>query len=392
MNADDFCKTFGVERRNTDTRKWDSLKEVFGEEDLTPFWIADMEFKTVPEAIEAIKKRAEHGAFGYGNVPDSYYEAFFDWQSRHGMILKREEIRFATGVVGSLSAMVHAYTQPGESVIVCTPVYYPFFYAIKGSGRKLAECELVNSDGHYSLDLNKLEQLIAESKAKLFILCSPHNPVGRVWTEPELAGIFEVCRKHGLVVASDEIHQDFISPGCRFVSSSLVADGKYRDILVTMNSGSKTFNLAGLIHSHVIIYDKKLRARYDNFIKSIGETPANVLGLAGTEAAFRHGAPWLEGAKALVQKNYNYMKAEFAAKAPRVIISPLEGTYLMWMDLRPYIGTGATVDFVQKKCRLAVNVGEKFISRGGEGFIRINLATLPKYVELAAGSIIDNLS
>ena len=391
MNADDFCKSYGLERRNTNCLKWDALKERFGEDDLTPLWIADMEFKTVPQAIEAIIKRAEHGAFGYGKVPDSYYEAYINWQKRHGMHIKREEIRFASGIVGSLYALVNTFTQPGESVVVTTPVYYPFFFAINGPGRKIVECELTNSGGIYSLDLDKFEQVIVESKTKLFILCSPHNPVGRVWTEQELAGLLEICLKHGVVVASDEVHQDYISPGCSFVSSSTVADGKYRDILVTLNAVSKTFNLASLIHSHVIIYNEKLRARYDDQIKKTGETPVNVLGLAGTEAAFRHGAEWLEGANALVQKNYAYIKAEFAAKAPRAIISPLEGTYLMWMDLRAYIGTAPTVDFIQKKCRLAVNVGEKFFNGGGEGFIRINLATLPKYVELAAGRIIDKL-
>jgi cystathionine beta-lyase len=287
--------------------------------------------------------------------------------------------------------MMHAYTQPGDSVLVCTPVYYPFFHAINNTGRKLVECELTNSNGLYSLDLDKFEQHISVNKIKLFILCSPHNPVGRVWTELELTGILEICRKYNVIVVSDEVHQDMISSGFNFISSSTIADGKYKDILVTLTAASKTFNLAGLIHSHVIIFDEKLRARYDDFILTIGKPPVNILSLLGTEAAYRHGAQWLKGLNAVIQKNYAYMKDEFAAKASKVIISSLEGTYLMWMDLSPYTGTMATADFVQKKCRLAVNVGERFIKQGGEGFIRINLATLPKYVEYAAKRIIDNL-
>ena len=392
MTAEQFCDAYGVERRGTNTLKWDALGDIFGEADLTPLWVADMEFKTVPAVIDALQKRVEHGAFGYGTVPDSYYDAFCAWQKkRHGIIVTKKELRFATGVVGGLYAMVHAYTQPGDAVAICTPVYYPFSDSVNNSGRKIAECELDNSGGTYTLDFSKFEKVIADNKAKLFILCSPHNPVGRAWTENELKQAFDICRKHGVIVVSDEIHQDFISPGHRFISSSNVSGGAYKDMLVTLNSGSKTFNLAGLIHSHVIIYDEKLREKYDGYIQSIGQAEANVLGLTGMEAAFRHGEEWLAGLNTMIQKNYAYMKAEFAAKAPRVIISPLEGTYLTWLDLRAYITVAETAEFSQKKCRLAVDVGEWFIDRGGEGFIRINLATLPQYIELAVRNIIANL-
>ncbi|MCL2008698.1 MAG: PatB family C-S lyase [Treponema sp.] len=391
MNADDFIKNYGIERYNTGATKWDSLKERFGEDGLLPLWIADMEFKTVPQVTEVIKSRAEQGTFGYEKVPDSFFTALFKWQARHGMEIKRDDLRFSSGIIGSLFSLVYTYTQPGESVIVTTPVYYPFFDAIINSGRKMAECELKNTGGVYTLDLERFEKVIIESKAKLFILCSPHNPVARVWTEEELRGMLEICHRHGLVVVSDEVHQDYISPGHSFVSVSTIDGGKYKDSLIIVNSGSKTFNLAGLSHSFLIIYNEKLKTLYDNFMKTLGMGPVNILGFAGTEAAYRHGEQWLTGANALVKKNYDFWKAEFASKAPKVIISPLEGTYLLWMDLRGYIGTGPTADFTQKKCRLAVNVGEKFIARGGEGFIRVNLATLPKYVEEAAGRIIGNL-
>jgi cystathionine beta-lyase len=390
-DIDEFCKTYGVERRGTGCVKWDSLGERFGDDDLIPMWIADMDFKTVPEVIEALRSRIEHGAFGYGKVPDSYYEAFFAWQKRYGMLLEREQLRFSGNVVNSLYTLIHTFTQPGEAVAVCTPVYYPFSDAITDSGRKIAECRLDNSGGYYTIDTAKFEKTIKENNAKLFILCSPHNPVGRVWTERELEGIFEVCRKHGVIVISDEIHQDFVSPGHSFVPSSFVAGGKYRDMLATLNSGSKTFNLASMLNSHVIIQDEKLRKKYDAYIKSTGQGGVNVLGLIAMEAAFRYGEDWLEKLKAAVYKNYCYMKDQFAARAPKIVVSPLEGTYLVWVDFRGYVAPEETAAFVKNKCRLAVDAGEWFIKKGGEGFIRLNLATLPKYVEIAVNNIINNL-
>jgi cystathionine beta-lyase len=352
-----------------------------------------MEFKTVPQVIEALKKRADHGAFGYGKAADHYYEAFFSWQKkRHGIDLKKEEIRFATGVVGSLYSLVNAYTKPGDAVAICTPVYYPFSDAVIDTGRKIAECELDNTGGIYTINLEKFEKTIGDNRAKLFILCSPHNPVGRVWKPEELTGMFEICRAKGVLVVSDEIHQDFISPGYTFTAASVLGGGKYKDMLITVNSGSKTFNLAGLIHSHVIIYDKKLRGAYDAYIKTIGQAEANVLGLTAMEAAFRHGEEWIGGLNAVIQENYEYLKMEFASRAPGVLISPLEGTYLVWLDLRAYIESAKTGDFMRKKCRLAVDVGEWFIDKGGEGFIRINLATFPKYVKLAVNNIIGNIT
>jgi cystathionine beta-lyase len=390
--TEEFCNAFCVERRGTGTLKWDSLEEIFGDNNLTPLWVADMEFKTVPQVIQALKKRADHGVFGYGKVEDAYFDAFFSWQKKHhGIELKKEELRFYTGVVGSLYTLVNAYTKPGDAVAICTPVYYPFSDSIINTGRKIAECELDNTKGIYTIDFDKFEKTIVDTGAKLFILCSPHNPVGRVWTTEELTRIFEICRAHNLIVISDEIHQDFISPGYVFTSSSVLGGGTYKDMLITVNSGSKTFNLAGLIHSHTIIYNEKLRDIYDAYIKTIGQAEANVMGLTAMEAAFRYGEEWLSGLKAVIQENYESLKTEFASRAPGVIISPLEGTYLVWIDLRAYIEPAKTAEFVQKKCGLAVDVGEWFIDRGGEGFIRMNLATFPKYVKLAVNSIIGNL-
>ncbi len=391
MTVETFCKENCVERRGTGSLKWDSLQEIFGDADLTPLWVADMEFKAPEKVVEAISARALHGAFGYCKVSESYYEAFSKWQKKfHNMDVKKEEVRFYTGVVGALYSVVNTFTSLGEAVIICPPVYYPFYDAILNTGRKLVTCELDNNGGYYTLDYEKFEKEISENEVKMFIMCSPHNPVSRVWSEEELVTTLSICKKHGVLVVSDEIHQDFTYGVKKFIPASVAAGGEFINNLITLNSGSKTFNLAGLAHSHTIIHNEQLRQKYDNFIKTIGQPETNLFGLVGMEAAFRQGEQWLGNIKAVIMHNYNYAKEHFAEKAPEIIVSPLEGTYLMWLDLRAYVDPEQVSDFMQKKCRLAVDVGEWF-SVNGKGFIRINLATNPKYVQQAVNSIINNL-
>ena len=391
MDIEKFCRENCVERRGTGTLKWDSLQEIFGDAELLPLWVADMEIQSPAAVREALVKRVEHGVFGYGRVEDSYFDAFFAWQKKHHNVeYVRENVRFATGVVGSLYAAVRAYTKEEASVIICPPVYYPFYDAILNTGRKLVTCELDNNNGYYTLDFEKFEKEITDNKVEMFILCSPHNPVSRVWSEEELDTMFDICRRHGVLVVSDEIHQDFTYEGKKFVSSALVGDGKYKDILITLNAGSKTFNLAGLIQSHVIIFDKQLMETYDAYIKGIGSAEVNLMGIVGVEAAFRGGEEWLDHVKALIMHNYNYMKQEFARELPKIVVTPLEGTYLSWIDLRGYLTGEETADFIQTKCRLACDVGEWF-SLMAQGFIRINLATDKKNIVTAVESIIKNI-
>lgn len=391
MDAEKFCRENCVERRGTGTLKWDSLQEIFGDDSLLPLWVADMEIQSPAAVREALIRRVEHGVFGYGKVEDAYFDSFFAWQKKHhGVELAKEEVRFATGVVGSLYAAVRAFTGEEASVIICPPVYYPFYDAVLNTGRKLVTCELDNNDGYYTLDFEKFEKEIADSKAEMFILCSPHNPVSRVWSEKELDTMFDICRRHGVLVVSDEIHQDFTYEGKKFVSSAKVMDGRYKDMLITLNAGSKTFNLAGLIHSHVIIQDKKLMETYDAYIKGIGSPEVNLMGIVGVEAAFRGGEEWLDQVKALILHNYNYMKQEFGRELPKIVVTPLEGTYLSWIDLRGYLSGEETAGFIQNKCRLACDVGEWF-SLMAHGFIRINLATDTKNIVTAVESIIKNI-
>ena len=391
MDFEKFCKENCVERRGTGTLKWDSLQDIFGDADLLALWVADMEIQSPPSVREALAKRVEHGVFGYGRVEDHYYEAFFAWQKkRHGIELAKNNVRFATGVVGSLYTAGRAYTQEKASVVICPPVYYPFYDAILDTGRNLVTCELDHQDGHYVLDLEKFEKAVTENQVEMFILCSPHNPVCRVWTEEELDGVLDICKRHNVLVLADEIHQDFAYDTNPFVSTALVKGGKYKDILIILNAASKTFNLAGLIHSHVIIYDEKLMEKYDAYIKSVGSAEANLMGLTAVEAAYRGGEEWFDNVKALIRHNYDYMKQEFAKELPKIVVTPLEGTYLSWIDLRGYIPGKEVEEFIQKKCRLACDVGGWF-SFTGHGFIRINLATDTKNIRTAVERIITNI-
>ncbi|WP_242861303.1 MalY/PatB family protein [Acetivibrio ethanolgignens] len=391
MDIVKFCSENCVERKGTGTLKWDSCKETFGYDDMLPLWIADMEIKSPESARKALAAAVEHGVFGYNLKGTEYFEAFSAWQKKHhGIDMKIENLRYATGVVGSLYVAVQTYTQPGDSVLICSPVYYPFYDAIINSGRNCVTCELDNHDGYYLLDFEKFEKTIVDNEVKEFILCSPHNPVSRVWSEEELDKMFMICRSHGVLVVSDEIHQDFTYDR-KFLSSCMVKFGAYRDMLVTLNSGSKTFNLAGLIHSHVVIFDEKLMEKYDAHIKGTGSPETNLMGMAGLAAAFRGGEEWLENVKAVVLHNYNYLTETLARETPKVVVTPLEGTYLSWIDLRAYMPAEKVSEFVWNQCRLACDVGEWF-SVNASGFFRMNLATDPKNVMEAVSRIVENLN
>ena len=391
MDVAEFCARYAVERKGTNSLKWDALDERFGDPDLIAAWVADMEFKAPEAVLDAMQQRIAHGVFGYSFVPESFYEAFIDWEKRHhGYEVKKEWMRFSTGVVTALYWFVNAYTKPDDAVLILTPVYYPFHNAVKDTGRKLVTCELVNDKGTYHIDFDAFEKSIVDNDVKLFIQCSPHNPVGRVWTEEELTTILSICRKHNVLVISDEIHQDLVMEGHKHIPSAIVNGGEFADGLITVTAPSKTFNLAGLLTSHIIIENEQLRAEFDAYVKTVNQTEVNILGLTAAEAAYRHGQEWLDGLLAVIKHNYEHVKQHLQEKAPGIIISPLEGTYLIWLDMRNVIDADQTKEFIQDRCRIAVDFGEWFGSEG-KGFIRLNMATEPRFVELAVENILSNL-
>ena len=388
MQKEKFLKEYLVERKGTYSLKWDALDKRFGNADLISMWVADMEIKAPKEVIEALKERCEHGVFGYSYVSDEYYNSVINWlKEKHNYEIKKEWLRFTNGVVTAIYCFVNIFTKVDDAVLILTPVYYPFHNAVKDNNRKLITCDLKNTDGYFTIDYEEVEKKIVENNVKLFIQCSPHNPAGRVWKEEELAKILEICKKHNVLVISDEIHQDIIMKGYKHIPSAIVANGKYADNLITVSAASKTFNLAGLIHSNIIISNAELRKKYDEEIKKINQTEINILGMLATQVAYEKGSEWLENVKEIIEDNFNYLKTELNKHIPEITITNLEGTYLVFLDLRKIIPIDKVKEFIQDKCNLAIDFGEWF-GASFKGFIRINLATDPEIVKKAVESII----
>lgn len=379
------------DRKNTNSKKWDSQFQMFGEENLHAMWIADMDFQSPDCVSMAIINYAENCVLGYYNTPESYYDSFIIWQKNyHSNYVSKEWIRFSPGIVPAVNWFVQFMTQPHESVIVLTPVYYPFLDAVKNNNRTLITSELIDTNGNYTIDFNDFEEKIIKNNVKMFILCSPHNPVGRVWRFDELNNLLSICKKHNVFVISDEIHQDFVFSDNAHIPS-LNIDG-FQDMIVTLTAATKTFNLAGCQNSFVVIPNEEIRKRYDEFITKIRIFSGNLLGYVAVEAAYTQGRPWLEEVKSIIYENYKYVINSFAEHLPHIVVSPLEGTYLLWINFGNYLPQSELKQFLQKECKLALDYGEWF---GGEQFgtyARMNLATSKESVEKAVKKIVEQLN
>jgi Bifunctional PLP-dependent enzyme with beta-cystathionase and maltose regulon repressor activities len=392
MIKQDFLDRYLVDRHGTDCFKWDELEARYGDKDLISMWVADMEFKTCDRVVEVMIERTGHGVFGYSCVPEDYYQIYSDWMAkRYGFPLKKEWIRFSTGCVTAIAWMVNAFTQPEDACLILTPVYYPFHNVVTNNNRKLVTVDLDYDDGHFTMNYEAVEQAIVRNQVKMFIQCSPHNPAGRVWTEEELDRILAICKAHQVLVVSDEIHQDILLDGHVFTPAAVVRSGAYSDIVITLSSASKTFNLAGLPHSHIVITDEALMRAYDSFACALNRTEMNILALTATRAAYAHGDEWLADVLAVIEENYHYLKETLTEKAPDITICDLEGTYLIMLDLRRCIEAGRIKEFIQDKCRLAVDFGEWF-GENFKGFVRLNLATDPANVRTAVDNIVKELT
>lgn len=391
MNKELFLKENCPDRHGTNCSKWDILQNKYGEADLVSMWVADMDFKAPKEVIETLQKKIEFGVFGYSLTREEYYSAFINWEKEnHNWEIKKDWIRFTPGVVTGIFWCVNMLTNKGDGVIINMPVYYPFHNAIKDLDRTLIYSQLINNQGKYTIDFEDFEKKIVENNVKLYILCSPHNPVGRVWTEEELDKLLSICKKYNVIVISDEIHHDLILWNNKHTPSGVVSNGKYSDIIITLTAASKTFNLAGMKNSFVIIPGEDLRNKFDEYIKILHEDTGNMLGYYAVEAAYTYGKEWLRTVLEIIQDNYTYLKERLSNELPLAILTPLEGTYLAWLDLSAYTGKvkeEGMKSFVQEKARLAVDYGDWF-GNGGEGFIRLNLATTPEYIKKAVDGLV----
>lgn len=386
MDIQTFIETYAVARKGSDCLKWDALQERFGAEDLLPLWVADMDFKAPPAVEKALIQRVRQGAFGYSqNLPD-YFSAFAAWQKkRHGITLESNWLRFSKGVVESIYHLIQIFTAPGDGVLIQPPVYYPFFNAVRETGRKLVENQLVQSaDGSWQVDLAAFEKQLATGNVRLFLLCSPHNPVGRIWREAELQALFALCEKYDVLILADEIHQDFDFSEAGFVSALQVAEGHFQERLVVVNAPSKTFNLASLLHGHILIPNHELRECFDQKIKPLSQSENNLLGQIAGAAAYRDGGDWFDAVKQVIWENYRYLRDYLVKTTPKIQVSQLEGSYLVWLDLSGLGLTDAqTVEkFIKEDCQLAVDFGSWF-SAESSSFIRLNLACSPAVIKQA---------
>ena len=356
----------GVERRGTGSYKWDS------EPDVLPLWVADMDFATAPAVIEALERRVSQGAFGYTLVGEDYYRAVIDWFGRrHGWQIERGSIMYTSGVVPAISAIIKALAEPGDKVIVQTPVYNCFFSSIRNNGCTVLENPLIYTGDSYLIDFDDLAAKAADPKAKILLLCNPANPAGRVWSRDELLRIAGICRDNDVIVVSDEIHCELVYQGYKYTPYGTLPE-EFVSRSVTCVSPSKAFNTAGLQIASIITPNDSYRRRIDRAININEVCDVNPFGVAGTIAAYNHGAEWLSQLIAYLHANYEYMAAYCREHLPSLPICRLEGTYLVWMNIEALgIAAAALEEYLLKEERLWLNAGDMY---GDPHFIRWNIA------------------
>lgn len=363
----DFDKT--IDRRATNSYKWDSAPE-----GVLPMWVADMDFRTAPAIIDALQKRVAHGIFGYTRVPDAYYDAVTSWFSRrHGWDIDREWIIYTSGVVPAVSAVIKALTVPGDKVIVQTPVYNCFFSSIRNNGCEIVSNTLRRTTDTYEMDFDALERCAADPRAKVMLLCNPHNPAGRVWTPDELTRLGNICLRNGVTVVADEIHCELVYQGFKYTPFASLSDA-FLHRSVTCVSPSKAFNIAGLQIANIVAFDNDLRSRIDKAININEVCDVNPFGVAATIAAYNEGEEWLNQLVDYLHGNYEAM-AEFCRRElPEFPITRLEGTYLVWMDCSSLgMPSDALEHALLDDARLWLNAGTMYGAEG-EGYMRWNIA------------------
>ena len=363
----DFDKT--IDRRATNSYKWDSAPG-----GVLPMWVADMDFRTAPAIIDALQKRVAHGIFGYTRVPDAYYDAVTSWFSRrHGWDIDREWIIYTSGVVPAVSAVIKALTVPGDKVIVQTPVYNCFFSSIRNNGCEIVSNPLRRTTDTYEMDFDALERCAADPRAKVMLLCNPHNPAGRVWTPDELTRLGNICLRNGVTVVADEIHCELVYQGFKYTPFASLSDA-FLHRSVTCVSPSKAFNIAGLQIANIVAFDNDLRSRIDKAININEVCDVNPFGVAATIAAYNEGEEWLNQLVDYLHGNYEAM-AEFCRRElPEYPITRLESTYLVWMDCSSLgMPSDALEHALLDNARLWLNSGTMYGAEG-EGYMRWNIA------------------
>ena len=370
-------------RRGTNCFKYDFAREMGMPEDVLPLWVADMDFPTAPAVLERLHALAEHGIFGYTGVKDAYFSAVHNWYAqRFGWETQRSWLVTTPGVVFAIAIAIRAFTQKGDAILIQQPVYYPFANKVTENDRQLVVNPLVLKNGRYEMDFADMERKIVDYHVKMLLLCSPHNPVGRVWTKEELLRVGEICQKHGVLVVSDEIHADFTYAGhTHRVFASVKSE--FADFTITCTAPSKTFNLAGLQNSNIFIPNRQLRHAYKKELSACGCGGTNSMGMAACQAAYEAGADWLEQLKQYLAGNLAYIRQFLREKLPEIALIEPEGTYLVWLDLRKLgLTEQQQRQLIVQDAKLWLDAGTLF-GQGGEGFERINIACPRTTIEQA---------
>ena len=364
-----------IERRNTDSLKFDFAKQRGMPEDVLPLWVADMDFKTSSIVLDKIKERVEHGIFGYTETGDNYFDALYSWLDKnHNFKIEKRWVVKTPGVVFAIASAIKAFTNEGDAVLIEQPVYYPFSGVIRDNKRRVVSNDLVLTDEKYQIDFDDFERKIVENKVKLFVLCNPHNPVGRVWTRSELVRLIDICIMHDVIIFSDEIHADFTYEGYTHIPL-INADERIKDYCIIATAPTKTFNLAGLQISNIIIPGEEIRRKFIKDVDAVGYSQANTIGIVACEAAYRYKQKWYEELKKYLKGNLDFVRDYLKTELPKIKLIEPEGTYLIWLDFRGLsLYERELEELIVKKAGLWLDNGAIF-GRTGAGFQRINIAT-----------------
>ncbi len=371
-----------IPRKGTNCEKYDQLETRFGNGNAIPLWVADSDFRVPDFITSAIRYRVDHEIYAYSFRPDGYFNSIIKWQQqRHDWRIEREMILPTQGVVSTLSSIIMSFTNPGDKVVIQPPVYTPFFSCVKECGRTVVENPLKIVDGRYTFDFEDFSRKI-DDDTRLLILCNPHNPVGRVWTKEELTKLGDICLKNNVLIVSDEIHSDLIYNGFRHLPLPKISEELANNCIVCM-APSKTFNMAGLATSYVIILDKKIRQKFERFLHTLHLQSGNIFGNVALEAAYHHGTDWVNQQNEYLEANRDYLLAFFGERMPRVKMTFTEATYLAWLDLREYGLSELEMNRILiDQAGIVLNKGSIY-GKEGDGFFRLNFACPRQVLEAA---------
>ncbi len=376
-----------IDRHGTDAVKIEALSDLFGRPDLTPLWVADMDFESPEVVRDALEECMRNRIYGYSITPERYYASILKWEKDiNGMALRRKEITFIPGIVRGISFAIQCFTNPGDKVLIQPPVYMPFSRLVRDNGRELVLNPLIYKDGNYSMNLEELDELCRNESPKLFILCNPHNPSGKVWDTGALSGVAEICKRHNVIVVSDEIHGDMALFGNKFHSFSSVSD-KAAEISITFKAPSKTFNIAGLMSSYAIVKNEKLQSQFYGYLTANEFNAPPLIAAVATCAAYDRAREWRIDMLRYIEKNVEFVIDYLSRNIPEIKPVRPQASFLVWLDCRGLsLGHDELIDLFVNKAKLALNDGEDF-GKGGEGFMRLNVGCSRLVLEKALNQL-----